>query len=403
MKGYIPMRKLRILYHHRTQGMGGEGVHIREVVMALRELGCEVQMQEAPGVDALSPDKKQSQEKPVFGLHLIVMRLFKFLSLRAPQLLFELAELSYNAWVYFPLSKKLKNNKQDIYYERYAFFGFIGTFLANRFGVPTVLEVNEVAGIERARAQSMSVVARYVEKKIFQRAEAIVVVSSFLKKCLVKRGVPEKKIYVIPNAVRKDCLENGKSSGKDIRKKLGLDEYIVIGFVGQIVRWDRIDLLIKDVASLRSVRLLVVGPCRFMAELQCIVEDLSMQEIVIFTGAVDRARVNAYIDAMDICVLPHSNSFGSPIAMFEYMAMRKPVLAVNVEPVTDVVIDGVNGCVFSKGNREEFRNKLRCLVEDKDLRERIGDSGFNLVRKSHTWEKNAERLLHIFHRIKSRS
>ncbi len=394
------MRKPRILYHHRTQGRGGEGVHIREVVMALQELGCEVQMQEAPGVDALHPDEKQDQAKPVSGVRPIVMRLFKYLSLRAPQFLFEVAELSYNVWAYFPLSKKLRNEKVDIYYERYAFFGFVGIFLAHRFGVPSVLEVNEVAGVERARAQAMPVAAKYIEKKIFQRADAIVVVSSFLKTSLVKRGVSEQKIHVVPNAVRGDHLENGECPGKALRKKLGLDDYVVIGFVGQIVHWDRIDLLIEDVAGLPAVRLLIVGPCRFMEELQRTVEDLSMQHIVTFTGAVDRGQVRAYIDAMDICVLPHSNPFGSPIAMFEYMAMRKPVLAVDVGPVTDIIVDGVNGCVFSKGDRKEFRSKLKHLVEDQKLRERIGNSGFDMVRRRHTWGKNAERLLCIFNRIK---
>ncbi|WP_456380995.1 glycosyltransferase family 4 protein [Thiolapillus sp.] len=371
-------------------------MHIREIVMALRELGCDVQMQEAPGLDVLNSGEKQNQTKAGPGDRSVFARLFKYLSLRAPQLLFELAELSYNLWAYFPLSRKLKNGKVDLFYERYAFFSFIGTVLARQLGVPTMLEVNEVVGIERARGQVMLAVARHFERKIFQRADRILVVSSFLKQVLVQRGVSEEKIYVIPNAVRSDRLAKDEGSGKGIRQKLKLDDCTVIGFVGQIVRWDRLDLLIEDIADIPAVHLLVVGPCRFMEELQHTVEQLSMQHAVTFTGAVDREEVSAYIDAMDICVLPHSNPFGSPIVMFEYMAMRKPVLAVGVGPVTDIVVDGINGCIFAEGDRKEFRGKLKRLVEDQELCERIGNAGFEKVLVHHTWDRNAEQLLHIF-------
>lgn len=40
----LPNRRLRILYHHRTQGKGAEGNHIVSVVTALRELGHEVRV-----------------------------------------------------------------------------------------------------------------------------------------------------------------------------------------------------------------------------------------------------------------------------------------------------------------------------------------------------------------------
>lgn len=394
------MNDLRILYHHRTQGRGGEGVHIREVVMALRELGCTVQMQEAPGVDALNalevPDQKaiQAASRPFFS------RMFKYLSIHAPQFLFELAELSYNLWAYFPLSRSLRAGEIDVLYERYAFFSFIGTMLARRHGVPLVLEVNEITGIERTRGQAMPAVAKYIEQKVFKRVNSILVVSSFLKRALVKRGVSEEKIRVIPNAVRSDSLVGDEHPGKSIRQELKLENCTVVGFVGQIVRWDRLDLLIEDIADIPGVHLLIVGPCRFMEELKQKVKELALQHAVTFTGPMERKWVSAHIDAMDICVLPHSNPFGSPIVMFEYMAMRKPVLAVDVGPVTDVIEDGVNGCLFTEGNRQEFRKKLKQLTESPDLRQRVGNAGFDTVQERHTWIRNAEQILDLFRSLK---
>jgi len=393
----------RILYHHRTQGRGGEGVHIREVIRALRKLGCEVEMQEAPGVDAMSASETQAVPARREASARLHSRVFKYLSQHAPQLVFEIAELGYNLWAWLPLSRRLRRERIDILYERYAFFSFIGTWLARRRSIPSVLEVNEISGIERTRGQAMPGLAQRIEVAVFNRAERILVVSSFLKDALVERGVERNKVHIIPNAVREDMLAGDKRPGKKMRVGLGLEDRTVVGFVGQIAPWDRLDLLIEDVASLLSdlpdLHLLIVGPCRFMDELQHQVDSLSLQHAVTLTGPVERNEVAAYIDTMDICVLPHSNPFGSPIVMFEYMAMGKPVLAVDVGPVNDVIDDDVNGCLFPTGDRQAFRQRLKALVADPALRKRIGRQGYEDVRARHTWHRNAERILEIMRDI----
>ncbi len=392
-------RKPRILYHHRTQGRGGEGVHIREVVSALRRLGCQVTLQEAPGVDVMHATETGTVPAPDKGAPSMYSRFFRYLTRHAPQFVFEAAELAYNLWVWRHLSRRMKREQIDVFYERYAFFSFIGTWLARRRNIPSVLEVNEIAGIERARGQALPWLARKVEAAVFRRADCVLVVSSFLKQTLVQRGVAEDKIQVIPNAVREDALADDGETGMKVRERLGLEERTVVGFVGQIVRWDRLDLLLDDMARLQpewpDLHLLVVGPCRFMDELREQVARLSLEHMVTLTGAVERAEVVGYIDAMDICVLPHSNPFGSPIVMFEYMARGKPVLAVDVGPVRDVIEDGVNGCLFPAGDRAAFRERLSALLADPVQREAVAACGLKDVREHHTWIRNAERILQI--------
>jgi len=392
-------RKPRILYHHRTQGRGGEGVHIREVVRALRKLGCQVVLQEAPGVDVMHATETRAVPAADKTAPSLYSRFFRYLTRHAPQFVFEAAELAYNLWAWRHLSPRMSRERVDVFYERYAFFSFIGTWLARRRNIPSVLEVNEIAGIERARGQALPWLAKRVEATVFRRADRILVVSSFLKQTLVQRGVAGDKIHVIPNAVREDALADGSQPGARVRERLGLGGRTVVGFVGQIVRWDRLDLLLDDMARLQpewpDLHLLVVGPCRFMDELREQVTRLSLEHAVTLTGPVERADVVGYIDAMDICVLPHSNPFGSPIVMFEYMALGKPVLAVDVGPVRDVIEDGVNGYLFPAGDRAAFRERLSALLADPVQREAVGARGLKDVRERHTWIRNGERILRI--------
>lgn len=374
-------------------------MHIREIVGALRKLGCKVELQEPPGVDAMHACETEATPAIQQGASSFYSRAFKILSQHAPQFVFEVAELGYNLWAWFLLSRRMREGRFEIFYERYAFFSFIGTWLAAWRGIPSVLEVNEISGIERMRGQAMPWLARRIEAAVFKRVDCILVVSNYLKDALVERGVEGGKVHVLPNAVREGVLTSDGPLGEEMRIRLNLQGRTVVGFVGQIARWDRLDLLMEDVAQLLpdmlDLHLLIVGPCPFMEELRQQVERLSLQHAVTLTGPVERADVAAYISIMDICVLPHSNPFGSPIVMFEYMAMGKPVLAVDVGPVRDVIRDEVNGCLFPMGDRGAFRQRLAALVADPALRKRVGTQGNEDVRARHTWGRNAEQVLEI--------
>ena len=74
---------MKILYHHRTQGGGAEGVHIREIVTAFRSLGHEVNLISPPGVDPFSVDHTQKSEKST------KVSLLKKFILALPQIVFE--------------------------------------------------------------------------------------------------------------------------------------------------------------------------------------------------------------------------------------------------------------------------------------------------------------------------
>jgi glycosyltransferase involved in cell wall biosynthesis len=75
-------------------------------------------------------------------------------------------------------------------------------------------------------------------------------------------------------------------------------------------------------------------------------------------GRVPRDSVAWYIAAADICVIPDSNNFGSPIVLFEYMAMGKPVIAPNIGTINCVIVDGESGVLFNARDEQSFRAKI---------------------------------------------
>jgi glycosyltransferase involved in cell wall biosynthesis len=282
-----------------------------------------------------------------------------------------------------------------VYYERYAFFSLAGVGLAKLFGLPVILEVNEVTGIERARKQILVALSSWFEKAIFCCADRVVTVSTFLRNQALARGAHPDRVCTIPNGIdpRRFTVQGG---GASIRRQYGFEGKTVVGFVGWFDEWDRLDVLIeavKQVSALHpDVRLMLVGDGPVMDRIQKQASSPAANGCVILTGPVDRALVPAYMEAMDICVLPNSNPYGSPMVLIEFMAMGRAVIAPDLLPIRDVIQDGVNGCIVQRASVAALREEISRLVADPDLRDRLGQAARRDVLTHRTWSTAARRV-----------
>lgn len=383
---------MNIIYVHRTQGKWAEGVHIRAIAEGLRHAGHAVDIVSPPGIEfENNRSVGMSTQKPASGIHV----LWCIISRYTPQIVFELCELLYNIYAVSTINRRLMKKNCDAIYERYAFFCFAGAKVSRQRHIPLFLEVNEISGIERQRGQVLKRLTQHIEKKVFLQAQAIFTVSNYLKAEIVKRGVPAEKIHVIPNAIDEDFfLANTVVPEQSDRK----DE-IVITFIGHFSRWDRLDFLLKSFAELNKgepvVRLCMVGYGENLEELKKYAANLGIMNRVTFTGKVAHSNITKLIAQSDICVLPHSNPFGSPMVLFEYMAMGKSVVAPALGPVLDVVEDGKTAVLFQPEDGVDFVAKLSGLVRDPKQRKTIGAAARECIYSKHLWKHNVQRILKV--------
>ena len=385
---------MNILYHFRTQGTGAEGVHIAGIATAFERLGHRVIFSSPTGIDPRTTaganpfaEKKRRSFLARLAAH-------------APAFVFELLEIAYNAVAYARNRAALTRENCALIYERHAFFLCATALLAQRRGVPLVVEVNELAGDERVRAAPWLLqLARLDDRFTFQRASLIVVVSPHLQRRIAALGIAVEKILVLPNAVSAESLDE-PADGAPIRARHGCTDAVVIGFVGWFVAWHRLDNLLTQFAALAAdnsqLRLMLVGDGTLREPLAAQAAALHISERVIFTGSVPHAEIPAHLAAMDICVVPHSNEYRSPIKLFEGMARACAILAPRTEPIAQVIADGVNGLLFDQQNPASLRAALARLIADPPLRHRLGAAARESIRAHHTWNRNAEAVLRIF-------
>lgn len=291
----------------------------------------------------------------------------------------------------------------DVIYERTAILHLAGAHLARSLGVPLVVEQNSPQVEEQIALSGMALapLARWMERRSYRAADAVVTVSSALKEYVVKMGAPPRSTYVVPNGARPDLFDPARADGAAIRRQLALPgEAIVAGFVGAFADWHRLECLIEayslaqqDIAIPFYLMLVGDGPHR--PGLEAMVYDRRVQSRVIFTGPVPFERVPDYLAAMEIAVMPGSNWYGSPIKIFEYGAMGRAVIGPDTPPVREVMAPEEEGLIVPPGSVPALRAALVRLAGDPPLRERLGERFRARVLCEYTWDRIAERTLAI--------
>jgi glycosyltransferase involved in cell wall biosynthesis len=91
--------------------------------------------------------------------------------------------------------------------------------------------------------------------------------------------------------------------------------------------------------------------------------------------------------------MPDSNDYGSPMKIFEYMAMGKAVIVPDYPPLLDVIAHGRQGLIFRRRDPVSFEHALRCALESPRLLENLGRGGRLAALERHNWEANARLTL----------
>jgi Glycosyltransferase len=188
------------------------------------------------------------------------------------------------------------------------------------------------------------------------------------------RIAPVDRIRIVPLGLDLGRFRVG--SRADARAALGVEPGdIVVLAVGRIVPIKRLDRLIRAFASVyavrQEVRLYLVGDGSERPCLEAMVRDLGIEAVVRFVGWSTQTPV--WYAASDIVALS-SDREGTPLALIEAACAGRPVVAVAVGGVADVVADGVTGFVVPPSDEAAFADALGRLVADSDLRRRFGEA-----------------------------
>ena len=134
-----------------------------------------------------------------------------------------------------------------------------------------------------------------METYVFKQADAITTICEGLRSDIITRGIPTEKITVIPNAVDIEHFAYDVEPDQLLRTQLGLQNKIVLGFIGSFYAYEGLPLLLEAFPKILNkhpeIRLILVGGGPQDELIKQMTKEMGLEQQVIFTGRIPHERV----------------------------------------------------------------------------------------------------------------
>jgi len=169
-------------------------------------------------------------------------------------------------------------------------------------------------------------------------------------------------------------------------------QIITIGIVKKLEPYYGVEYLLKAfhlvLKKFSNVKLLIIGDGYEKNRLENLANELNIKEHVEFKGLINHVELLDYYHVIDIFVVPSLiESFG--VVVVEAASCGLPVIASNVNGLPETVIDGETGFLVPPQNPQIIAEKISYLINNPEIRKRMGKAARKFVEENYVWKKNA--------------
>jgi glycosyltransferase involved in cell wall biosynthesis len=392
---------MKIVYISWFSSGEGSQVHAKEFIHGMESLGHTIIPVELSLRSPSSQKVKQEetvkrstyQENKLKGF----IRECKSLALNIPRL--------------FRLHKLIKQHQPDCIINRYAIYDISALLAKFLFNVPYIAEVNGSVIFERNLLGKFyfKPIANYMERLIFRKADTVTLVSQELLKYFEKNHYDTTNTIVTPNGVDIEKFNPDTSIepfGKDIKEIVRWKDKIVIGFLGSLKPWHGVERLINILPEMLNanpnIRLLIIGDGKERTRIESKLKEYNLEDHVYITGFLGHEDIPKALNMVDVCTAPYNDIdhfHFSPLKIFEYMAMGKPVVAPALGQCKELIIDDFNGILLDQNTNENLKQALLKIIEDEEYRVTLGHNAREYIAQNYTWKVNAQKIENAVYRV----
>ncbi|MGB3314260.1 MAG: glycosyltransferase [Albidovulum sp.] len=288
----------------------------------------------------------------------------------------------------------------DMIYERYSLWSAAGCRAARSLGVPVITEVNAPLVKEQSAFRSLVCEdeARAIEAKVLAGSDALAAVSRQMGDYLTGAGAAPARVHVIGNAVDTAQFHPGvpPMQTADIPENA-----FVVGFTGSLKMWHGVDTLLQAFRAFRAeeprAHLLICGDGPKRGWIDGFVVGAGLADAVTMAGWVDHGALPGLIARMDVATAPYpaaEDHYFSPLKLYEYLAMGRPVLASDIGQTSELLSGSAAAQLLSPGDVGALAAALRDLCADPARRAAMSAEAAN-EGACHDWTRNAARVVEI--------
>jgi PEP-CTERM/exosortase A-associated glycosyltransferase len=282
--------------------------------------------------------------------------------------------------------------------------------VGRKLGIPVVYEIRafwEDAAVDHGTSTEWGVryrLTRALETWALQRVDAATTICEGLRSEIIGRGIPARKIAVIPNAVDIGDFAVGGPRDEALAQQLGLEGKTVLGFIGSFYAYEGLDILLNALPAMLArrpeIRALLVGGGPQEAALRAQAKALGIEDKVLFTGRVPHSEVQRYYNLVDVLCYPRHKmrltDLVTPLKPLEAMAQGRLMVASDVGGHKELIEDGRTGVLFAAGDAEALAQQVLALLEAPHTWAGYRQLGRRFVEEERNWTASVARYRKVY-------
>ena len=261
----------------------------------------------------------------------------------------------------------------------------IGGIAAGIYGIPAVSTVHGFTAYS-PKMRFYEWLDKRALKFLFR---TILAVSNKLRLELLQSGISSEKVLVLRNIPRltfSPAHANSPSGNGRIR----------VGFVGRLSPEKGLAFLVEAFGKLKTdqdIHLNIIGEGPEKASIIEKVKSLGLEDRVTFHRYVPDAET--IYPMIDLLILP-SLTEGIPLTLLEGMLFGLPIIASDVGGIPEIIENNRSGLLVKAGSVDDLTEKMNLLIEDPDMRMRLGNGARERISSICDFDKWKETLLKVY-------
>lgn len=298
------------------------------------------------------------------------------------------------------LERLFRETRPDIVHTHSGKAGILGRMAAARAGVPIIVHTIHGPSFGNFQGVFANVLFRAAERRAGRVTTHFVTVAEAMTEQYLSAGIGRREHYTkIFSGFNLEPFLVAKND-PTLRAKLGIaPDDIVIGKIARLFKLKGHNDLFRVAPELvrrhPRIKFLLVGDGEWRSKFEYTTRALGLEKQFIFAGLISPEDVPRYVGVMDV-LLHLSLREGLPRALPQALAAGKPVVAYDCDGAREVCLDNQTGFLLHPGAVNGLTDKLSLLVENAALRERLGQSGREFVRKNFSVERMVDELQSLY-------
>lgn len=255
----------------------------------------------------------------------------------------------------------------------------------------------------KGRMKLMHRLLLFLEWCSYQTAHVVITTNISQKRFAVERGRCDSDRVVV--------VRNGPDLQRihvvPVEPELKRGHRYLLAYVGEMEVQDGVDYALHALHELVHARgrddvaLVLMGGGGHVPTLRALTHQLQLDEYVQFTGWVEAEDIIRYLSVADVGLTPDPengfNEYCTMVKTMEYMAMGMPVVAFDL---AEARFSAQDAALYATPNLvEDFANKIETLLDDEDLRLKLGGLGRKRIEEVLNWENDKMNLLFAYQRL----